>query len=158
MGHYRTVHCFGFNTQFSIPTKQTYEELINVFNIDKMDGFISYDNFVNDNKDYNKSKQKYMKSQHPSIFNLWEGKKYKSNVLEYKKDYGGLHPTQKPILLLEDLIKTYSNENDLVVDLTMGSGSCGVACKNTNRSFVGIELDDKYFNIAKDRINACDEK
>ena len=74
--------------------------------------------------------------------------------MEYKKDYEGLHPTQKPLLLLEDLIKTFSNENDLVVDLTMGSGSTGVACKNTNRSFIGIEKDENYFKIAEQRINA----
>lgn len=67
---------------------------------------------------------------------------------------GILHPTQKPILLLEYLIKTFSNENDLVVDLTMGSGSTGVACKNTNRSFIGIEKDENYFKIAEQRINA----
>jgi len=65
---------------------------------------------------------------------------------------GLLHPTQKPVLLLEYLIKTFSNEDDLVVDLTMGSGSTGVACKNTNRNFIGIEKDKKYFNIAKERI------
>ena len=58
----------------------------------------------------------------------------------------------KPILLLEDLIKTFSNEGDLVVDLTMGSGSTGVACKNTGRSFIGMELDKEYFEIAKKRI------
>ena len=87
-----------------------------------------------------------------SVFNLWEGKKYKSNILKYKKDYNGYHPTQKPILLLEDLIKTFSNKNDLVVDLTMGSGSTGVACINTNRNFIGIEKDDKYFYIAEKRI------
>jgi len=63
------------------------------------------------------------------------------------------HPTQKPVLLLEDLIKTFSNENDLVVDLTMGSGSTGVACKNTNRNFIGIEMDEKYFEIAEKRIH-----
>ena len=89
-----------------------------------------------------------------STFNLWEGKKHKSNILKYKKDCNGYHPTQKPILLLEDLIKTFSNENDLVVDLTMGSGSTGVACKNTNRSFIGIEKDENYFKIAEKRINA----
>jgi len=94
------------------------------------------------------------KKQYPSTFNLWDGKKYKSNVFEYKKEYNGEHPTQKPILLLEDLIKTFSNENDLVVDLTMGSGSTGVACKNTNRSFIGIEKDEAYFKIAEQRINA----
>jgi len=87
-----------------------------------------------------------------STFNLWEGNKYKSNILKYKKDYNGYHPTQKPILLLEDLIKTFSNEGNLVVDLTMGSGSTGVACKNTKRNFIGIEMDDKYFEIAEKRI------
>lgn len=62
------------------------------------------------------------------------------------------HPTQKPVDLLEYLIKTYTNENDLVLDNCMGSGSTGVACRNTNRSFIGIELDKNYFEIAKSRI------
>ena len=64
-----------------------------------------------------------------------------------------LHPTQKPVALLEYLIKTYSNENDTILDNCMGSGSTGVACVNTNRNFIGIELDTNYFNIAKERIN-----
>ena len=93
------------------------------------------------------------KNKFSSTFNLWEGNKYKSNILKYKKDYNGFHPTQKPVLLLEDLIKTFSNENDLVVDLTMGSGSTGVACVLTNRNFIGIELDENYFKIAEKRIN-----
>ena len=92
-------------------------------------------------------KQKYR-----STFNLWEGNKYKSNILKYRKDYDGYHPTQKPVLLLEGLIKTFSNEGDLVVDLTMGSGSTGVACLNTNRRFIGMELDEEYYNIATNRI------
>ena len=64
-----------------------------------------------------------------------------------------LHPTQKPVLLLEYLIKTYTLENETVLDFTMGSGSTGVACVNTNRNFIGIEMDDKYFEIAENRIN-----
>ena len=64
----------------------------------------------------------------------------------------GLHPTQKPVALLEYLIKTYTDEGELVLDFTMGSGSTGVACINTNREFIGIELNEKYFNIAKDRL------
>lgn len=64
----------------------------------------------------------------------------------------GLHPTQKPVALLEYLIKTYTNEGDTVLDNCMGSGSTGVACLNTNREFIGMELDEKYFNIAKERI------
>ena len=64
-----------------------------------------------------------------------------------------LHPTQKPVKLLEYLIKTYTNEDSLVLDFTMGSGSTGVACLQTNRNFIGIELDKKYYDIAKQRIN-----
>ena len=67
----------------------------------------------------------------------------------------GLHPTQKPVALLEYLIKTYTLEGDMVLDFTMGSGSTGVACKNLNRKFIGIEKDDKYFEIAKNRIDAA---
>jgi len=66
---------------------------------------------------------------------------------------GNKHPTQKPIALMEYLIKTYTNENETILDFTMGSGSTGVACVNTNRNFIGIELDDKYFEIAQERIN-----
>ena len=66
---------------------------------------------------------------------------------------GGLHPTQKSLTLLEYLVKTYTNEGETVLDNTMGSGSTGVACVNTNRNFIGMELDDKYFEIAKARIN-----
>jgi len=69
------------------------------------------------------------------------------------KDKSGLHPTQKPVLLMEYLIKTYTNEGETVLDFTMGSGSTGVAAKNTNRNFTGIEQDDKYFEIATERIN-----
>jgi site-specific DNA-methyltransferase (adenine-specific) len=65
----------------------------------------------------------------------------------------GFHPTQKPIELMEYLIKSHTKENDLVLDFTMGSGTTGVACKNLNRNFIGIELEEKYFNIAEKRIN-----
>ena len=68
-----------------------------------------------------------------------------------------VHPTQKPVALMEYLIKTYTNENETVLDFTMGSGSTGVACKNLNRKFIGIELDETYFNIAKNRIEGIDE-
>ena len=64
-----------------------------------------------------------------------------------------LHPTQKPLELMEYLIKTYTNENETVLDFTMGSGTTGVACVNTNRNFIGIEMDENYFKIAKERIN-----
>ena len=83
------------------------------------------------------------------------GDRYPIDILEFNKETG-FHPTQKPVSLLEYLIKTYTNENELVLDFTMGSGSTGVACMNTNRKFIGIELDNNYFNIAKQRIEeAC---
>jgi site-specific DNA-methyltransferase (adenine-specific) len=132
------------STQFSLCTKKTYYELIDKFKIHQMDNFKTYDELLEIDSTF--------KSTFKSTFNLWEGNKYKSNILKYKKDYDGLHPTQKPILLLEDLIKTFSNKGNLVVDLTMGSGSTGVACVNTNRNFIGIEKDEKYFNIAVERI------
>lgn len=80
---------------------------------------------------------------------------YPKSLLEFKGvtvDKNRLHPTQKPVELLEYLIKTYSNEGETVLDNCMGSGSTGVACKNTNRNFIGIELDEKYFNIACNRL------
>jgi site-specific DNA-methyltransferase (adenine-specific) len=77
--------------------------------------------------------------------------RYPVSVLDIKTERG-LHPTQKPVALMEYLIKTYTNEGDTVLDFTMGSGSTGVACANTGRKFIGIELDLGYFNIALDRI------
>lgn len=71
---------------------------------------------------------------------------------------GRLHPTQKPVELLEYLIKTYTNEDQTVLDNCMGSGSTGVACINTNRKFIGIEKDNNYFNIAKERIEDIHNK
>lgn len=81
-------------------------------------------------------------------------KRFPRDVIEYKWDTqkSALHPTQKPVALLEYLIKTYTNEGELVLDNCMGSGSTGVACINTNRNFIGIEKDEKYFNIAKERL------
>ena len=84
-----------------------------------------------------------------------DGKRYPLDCLKINRTEKDrhLHPTQKPVELLEYLIKTYTNENDVVLDNCMGSGSCGVACINTNRNFIGIELDKGYFDIAKKRIN-----
>jgi DNA modification methylase len=83
------------------------------------------------------------------------------NVLKVKSvpnSKGKLHPTQKPVELLEYLIKTYTQEGETILDFTMGSGSTGVAAKNTNRDFIGIEMDDKYFNIAQKRIKETEYK
>lgn len=82
-------------------------------------------------------------------------KNYPNHILEFGKDKQRMHPTQKPVALLEYLIKTYTNEGETVLDNCMGSGSTGVACINTNRRFIGIELDNKYFEIAEQRINSA---
>lgn len=81
-----------------------------------------------------------------------DGERYPIDIITYPYDKQKLHPTQKPVALCEYLINTYTNENDLVLDNCMGSGSTGVACVNTNRRFVGIEIEDKYYNIANERI------
>ena len=79
---------------------------------------------------------------------------YPINIIEiYNPRLNRLHPTQKPVALLEYLIKTYTNADELVLDNCMGSGSTGIACINTNRRFIGIEKDDNYFNVASERIN-----
>ena len=132
-------HYFTNGVQFCVPTQNNYEKL-------QTTGFFK--------KQFSELKEidNNFKNKFASTFNLWEGKKYKSNILKYKKDYDGYHPTQKPVLLLEDLIKTFSNENDLVADLTMGSGSTAIACMNTKRNFIGIEKDFNYFEVSKKRV------
>ena len=82
-----------------------------------------------------------------------DGFRYPKTVIEFASDKNKLHPTQKPVALLEYLIKTYTNENDTVLDFTMGSGSTGVAGNSTNRNFIGIESNKDYFDIADKRIN-----
>ena len=83
----------------------------------------------------------------------WVDSKYPTNVLEFAKVSKPTHPTQKPVDLLEYLIRTYTNEDETVLDFTMGSGSTGVACVNLKRNFIGMELEEKYFKIAEERIN-----
>jgi len=80
-----------------------------------------------------------------------KGNRQPKRVLDFKQEKG-FHPTQKPVALMEYLAKTYTNESELVLDFTMGSGTTGVACVNTNRDFIGIELDNNYFEIAKQRV------
>jgi len=144
---------FGFNGGFRIDLMT--ESLYNYLS-DHIDFEENYSVLKRVYDLHHENVKQELNEKYPSTFNLWEGGKYKSNILKYKKDYDGHHPTQKPVLLLEDLIKTFSNENDLVVDLTMGSGSTGVAARNTKRNFIGIEKDDKYFDIAVSRIKGTE--
>ena len=93
----------------------------------------------------------------PTFRNDNEGDRFPRSVQYFKtaesEKIGALHPTQKPIALMEYLIRTYTNEGETVLDNCMGSGTTGVACVNTNRKFIGMEMNEKYFEIAKNRIN-----
>ncbi len=129
------------SSQFTLCTEIAYNFLIEKYNIDKIEWFKTYQELKEINKQFNKQ------------FNLPEWKKFKSNVLQYKKPYEWLHPTQKPVELLEDLIKTYSIEWQTILDFTCGSWTTLIACQNTNRNWIGIEMDKWYFEIAKERIN-----
>lgn len=108
-----------------------------------------------------KSQEEFSRNTNYGKLNAVETKgnlKYPKSILTFQKPHPSksVHPTQKPVELLEWLIKTYTNEDEIVLDNCMGSGSTGVACMNTNRKFIGIELDDNYFNIAKERIILAD--
>ena len=110
---------------------------------------------------YNPSKQKEVFVDQVSMSNNYtkSGSNYEPDkllarcLITFSREHKPIHPTQKPVKLMEYLISTYTNENELVLDFTMGSGTTGVACGNTNRNFIGIEMDNNYFNIAKERIN-----
>ena len=109
---------------------------------------------THENNNYNE----FNSRENPSAKREGDTKKYPRSVLKYKRPHPPIHPTEKPVELLEWLIKTYTNENEIVLDNCMGSGSTGVACINTNRRFIGIELDENYFNIAKERIEEAVKK
>lgn len=116
---------------------------------------LDYDGPLRTNKVKNGKLGMLVDSQNKKPFEYNDnGKRYPLQIVQYKRDIltSNLHPTQKPLALMEYLIRTYTNEGDTVLDFAMGSGTTGVACLNTNRNFIGIEIDDNYFNIAKDRI------
>lgn len=144
LGTTHASHFFSEGKQFRVPNAEYLKGLQSLgmceeLTIDEIQA--TQKAFIND-----------FKSVNPVVFNLPSDSKYKSNVLEYRKDYTGHHPTQKPVALLEDLINTYTNQGGTVLDFTMGSGSTGVACMNTGRRFTGIELDADYYDIAVNRI------
>lgn len=134
----RADHCFRHSSsQWDLPTEETYNELIKVFNIDKYEGFKTY---------------KELREEYEELRYTFNNLKEHHSVMNYEVAKKQGHITPKPVDLLEYIIKTSSNEGDIILDCFMGSGSTGVACMNTNRKFIGIELDEKYFNIAKQRI------
>lgn len=138
--HRKYEHTFYFNSvQFELCNEALYQAFCDKFNLYQYDFYKPYHEL------------KALQVPKFKTFNLGN-KKHLSNVLEFKKPTKTLHPTQKPVDLLEHLIKTFSNKNDTVLDFAMGSGSTGEACIKTNRNFIGVELDSKFFDIAHKRL------
>ena len=131
-------HCFRFTHRtFYVPTEKNYQALIDMYHIDQMEGFIPY----------NELKQRW-DDENTTVFNIPEGQKIVKNVFEFAKDTDNIHPTQKPVELLEYLISLFSKEGDLILDFTSGSGSTGIASNNKKRRFIGIELDENFFKAS----------
>jgi DNA modification methylase len=172
IGNRFAEHCFYYKSkQFNLPNKKTYEILTDKFNLSEFSDYLKYDEMIK-KFDFTYNAQGLLKKDKPKKVNKKDnGKEWVYNTKSLTgKDYivefenyprqtifvdcetKTLHSTQKPVALIEYLIKTYTNENETVLDFTMGSGTTGVACKNLNRKFIGIELDKNYFEIAKKRI------
>lgn len=178
LGSYMGSHYFTRKTQFAIPTKQAYEKLQTTgffkrpyeeiqteYKAELNKGTVShslqscYNPQMETGKPYKAhyapGAEVHGKSEHYVKENT--GTRYPTSILKFNREKG-LHPTQKPVPLLEYLIRTYTNEGETVLDNCMGSGSTGVACVNTNRDFIGIELDENYFQTAKNRIEQAEIK
>jgi site-specific DNA-methyltransferase (adenine-specific) len=169
MGNRKAEHFFygTKSSQFGLPTNATYNKLIEHFKIDKMEGFIPFDKFkpfetikmiYNPQKTEGKPYKTIGKGEcgiykKKRIGNDNKGDRFPVSILKFGNDKEKLHPTQKPVELCEWLIKTYSNEGDMVLDFCMGSGSTIIACINTNRNYIGIEKDKAIFLTAEKRIN-----
>ena len=165
-------HCFRFKSgQWSIPTEETYNKIASVFNLNLKPYKCIKNKYdkefkITYNPQFSNGKEYIVKRNNKERFNpilgtsikptdiVNKGIRYPTSILKFNRDLKNrFHPTQKPVALLEYLIKTYSNENETILDNCMGSASTGIACINTNRNFIGIEKDDKYFDISCDRIN-----
>jgi len=129
------------STQFKLCTEEAYNDLIERFNLENNEKFIPY------------KELKKINNKHLQTFNLKKGEKIKSNILKYPRDEEKIHPTQKPVDLLKDIIYSFTNKGDLVADFTMGSGSTGVAALELKRNFIGSELDPEFYEKAKERID-----
>ena len=122
-------------------------------------GLIEVNKVVNGKKDCDADRaaggHKFARKSHTSK-HIQTHTNYPHQIIKFKSASKTVHPTQKPVALMEYLIKTYTNEGETVLDFTMGSGTTGVAAKKTGRNFIGIELDQGYFDIARKRIQECD--
>ncbi len=156
MGSGSASHFFTTETeQFAICTARTYQDLDARYNLQAMPGYLTHDQMAEIDRPFRRELLEHKQRKAPKVFNLPEGKRSTSNVLQFPKDKDGFHPTQKPVALLRHLIELYSNPGDTVLDFTMGSGSTGVAALACGRRFIGIEKDDGYFETAQRRIYAA---
>ena len=131
---------------FKLCLPHQYDNLIKYFGIDKMEGFLSYEECKRLWDESNIGKLGEV------VFNLPENCKALSNVLEFSKDTDGFHPTQKPVALIRRLIQTYSNEGDTILDNCMGSGTTAIAAIREKRHFIGFEMNAEYYEKAMKRI------
>jgi len=132
-------HCFRWNSsQWNMPTRETYQQLIDVFNIDKWEGFREYESLRQEYESL-----RYTHNLDTNHNNVWRSQ---------ERNKGKQHPAQKPTDIIERIIKTSSNEKATVLDCFMGSGTTAIACINTNRNFIGFEIDKHYCDIANERI------
>lgn len=173
-------HCFRVeSTQYGLCTKTTYNKLINAYHINEMNGFTDWESLNVENKIFRDNLVKKYNLRYPRTYNpqMMKGeqytsgggyiehldktidggsvsdKRYPTSIIKFNTDKRkSVHPTQKPVALMEYLIKTYTNEGETVLDFTAGSFTTGVACVNLNRSFIGIEMDKNYFDIGVNRI------
>lgn len=152
-GHRRHDHTLRHaSEQFLLCGRELYRELVERYSLESMPGFLPWDVLNDQSSAYREELVRSMNEDFPSTFNLPEGAKSKGNVFEYAKDAEKLHPTQKPVALLMDLVETFSRPGDLVVDFTMGSASTGVACHRTGRRFVGVERDPDIYQTGLERL------
>ena len=173
MGNRGLDHFTRWDTlQFSLPTKKNYKLMEERYNIEEYKDYMTYEEMrgayqpigchhtynpqMTEGKPY-KTKNGVLKdSPYGDILIIGKdnkGERYPVSVLKYGYDKEKLHGTQKPVALCEWLVKTYSNKGDKVLDFTMGSGSTGVACKNTGRYFIGVEIDEDIYKVAEKRLN-----
>lgn len=146
LGHRKLEFFFCYTGKhFGLLSKELYDQLIKEFSIDKWDYFIPFEEL----------KRKWSEERNTTKGIKLESELYSktlSNVLKVSKENVYFHPTQKPVELMEKVILMFSNEEDVVLDCFMGSGSTGVACKKLNRKFIGTELNKNYFEICKKRL------
>lgn len=162
--------------QFSLPTRKNYDKFAELWKLHKMEGYMAWDE-LRDRKEKNSVKPRtynpqmtegkpYKSAGGGSISNYGKkrtkatnnnGTRYPKSVLKFAQDAKSVHPTQKPIELCRWLVRTYSNPGDIVLDMTMGSGSSIVAAKMEGRAYIGIELDEKIFEVAESRVNALNK-